>query len=198
MEQLKLIIVMRDQEQNGRIQSLPLKWDPDGKKPKQIQVRDWYLILSCDSYEIFWCASAPVRDWSSTAPVRYGKRWFIYILNCARGPPVWKHVSPMPAMRLRLWATISNLTAILRHQSIEVWIAIGSLRQLTRGTRPRLPKRDSWKTNQASASAREREKLRRVPPRRPVRQSEMSAQLRRRQLEFSAQLRQCRRYLERK
>lgn len=53
MEQLKLIIVMRDQEQNGRIQSLPLKWDPDGKKPKQIQVRDWYLILSCDSYEIF-------------------------------------------------------------------------------------------------------------------------------------------------
>lgn len=53
MEQLKLIIVMRDQEQNGRIQSLPLKWDPDGKKPKQIQVWDWYLILSCDSYEIF-------------------------------------------------------------------------------------------------------------------------------------------------
>jgi len=42
-----------------------------------------------------------------------------------------KHASPMPAMRLWLWATI-KLTCNFAAVNRGVWIAIGSLRQLKR------------------------------------------------------------------
>ena len=62
----------------------------------------------------------------------------------------------MPVMWLRLWATIKLLTATLR-QSIEVWIAIGSLRQLKRHTTTIAQLRQLEKIKHQPQRERERE-----------------------------------------